>query len=356
MRLDNFEAPPDAKPLGEGSERRVFVDPNNESRVIAEKKEGTGRETPQKLKGRFYLTKIVHQLLPENVPDIYQTKSNIATEVVRLYPLEGSLHEDQAEEEFIDLITLKLQQTIDRERMPHTPGHAALQKALQSNEDPTPAEQQMVTEMAGGMGELDMKLEKIGLGFGIDEHAESYTKDAKGNVQYLGAFNPWEIDVTDPNKLEVLFDEEGLRGAIEKIPNESVKKECTDYLERLLVLKEEDERGLQERNRIEKEKREECGPFVAEVKAWLTPFLEESMLTTLNAIQTEEEADKSIERALAKKALIPIYKQLEFLREKTNITPEAYDELDQQRKILSRAVGMINRKEGMTSGTIDHTR
>jgi|SRR3989344_1077545 len=331
MRLDNFEVPPDAKPLGEGGERRVFVDPANEKRVIAETK-SEQQETVQKLKGRFYLTKIVHLLLPENIPDMYQAGES----------KEGT-------------------QTIDRERVSHTPGHAALQKAFQregydKEKDDDPAVQQLKEELGKGLGDIADKLSDLGLAFSIDVELQNYTKDEKGNVQYLEAFNPWEVDVVDPNKLEVLFDEEGLREAIGKLPDEGAKKECTSYLERLLILMKEDEQELQEKNRMAKENREECGPFVAEVKAWLTPFTGEETLATLNAIETEKEADNSTERALAKKALISVCKQLEFLKGSTNITPEAYDELEQQYKILYRAVGIQRRKDGMEGEIIiDHT-
>jgi hypothetical protein len=55
-------------PLGEGKEKRVYADPNNEKRVIAERKESAEKETYRQLKGRYYLTKMVHLLLPETYP------------------------------------------------------------------------------------------------------------------------------------------------------------------------------------------------------------------------------------------------------------------------------------------------
>lgn len=55
-------------------------------------------------------------------------------------------------------------------------------------------------------------------------------------------------------------------------------------------------------------------------------------------------------RDLAKKALNPILAKLDALREDTSVTAEEYEELEKQWKILSNAVGMVNR------GMVDHTR
>lgn len=52
----------------------------------------------------------------------------------------------------------------------------------------------------------------------------------------------------------------------------------------------------------------------------------------------------------AKEALKPIFAKLSALKNETNIPDEKYEELKKQWKILSNAVGMVNK------GMVDHTR
>ncbi len=105
MRFGEFKPGP-AKPIGEGKEKKVYVNPENQDRVIAEIKKPKEAEykmdvpldySPRQLKGAFYLTKIAHLLLPKNVPEIYQAGESA----------EG-------------------QQTIDAERIAHSPEHTSV--------------------------------------------------------------------------------------------------------------------------------------------------------------------------------------------------------------------------------------
>jgi len=70
MRLGKFETN-GRTPLGSGNEKNVYIDPENEKRVISLMKETEQRDTLRQLKGRYYLTKIAHLLLPDNIPDVY---------------------------------------------------------------------------------------------------------------------------------------------------------------------------------------------------------------------------------------------------------------------------------------------
>lgn len=65
---------------------------------------------------------------------------------------------------------------------------------------------------------------------------------------------------------------------------------------------------------------------------------------------TEEEVQNNLIREAARKALGPILSKLNILKEETNITPDAYDELYTKYKHFSRAVGIIN------AGKVDHER
>lgn len=219
MRLNNFESA-GRKPHGEGNEKKVFINPEDESRIISEIKESSEKDTPRELKGRYYLTKIVHLLLPKNIPDIHQVKESSAGK-----------------------------QTIDAERISHTKEHSLLQQTRQSDGDSSESFEEtkkiIVDEMGAGMHELDLKLEQIGLGFNIDPFVGNYTKDEAGNVHYLETFKPWQVDVVNKKDLEILFDEESLRSAIEKISDSGTKEVCLQYLERLLAILAEEKQELQ---------------------------------------------------------------------------------------------------------------
>lgn len=200
------------------------------------------------------------------------------------------------------------------------------------------------------MTDVTLKLSDIGLGFNIDENVGNYTKDETGNMHYLESFSPWQADATSPGGLEVLFNEETLRTAIDGIPDQETKKECVKHLGRLMELLAEEQR---EQQRVQEEHKMglmECGPQVKELETILAPFLMEDALVMLHAIKTEEEAEKSNERKSAEIALTITRNRLAILKNKTNISNEEYITLCQKYEILSRAVGMVNR------GVIDRSR
>lgn len=305
------------KPLGEGTEKEVFVNPEDKEKVISEMKESEDKDTPRQLKGRYYLTKIAHLLLPKNIPDISQVGESVGGK-----------------------------QTIDAERISHTPGHELLQES-KSRKDEESAMKKITEEMGTGMGELDSELERIGLGFNIDSNVGNYTKDKEGNVYYLESLKPWEVDSINQKVLEVLFDEKELRKAIDGIPDQETKEICAQYLERLLALLEEEK---QELKKYHESGLIDCGPQIKQLEEVIAPFMTENTLFALREIKTEEEALNNEERGSAKKALNPILSQLRNLKEKTNITDEEYAKLYEKYKTLSRAVGIIN------SGAVDHSR
>lgn len=322
MRLNKFESA-GKEPLGEGIQKRSFADPKNEKRVIVEIKKAAEKDTHRQLKGRYYLTKIAHLLLPKNIPDIYQV---------------GESRDGQ--------------QTIDVERIAHSPGHALLQKVRRTGGEEEPARKQIIEEMGREMSDLDLKLGDIGLGFNIDESVGNYTRGESGSVYYMETFKPWQRDSVDTREIEVLFNEEELRRAIKDVSNQKVKEKCQQYLDRLLALLEEEKQELQAMQRKKKESLPECGPYIKELEALIAPFMIVETLAALYAISTKEEARKNEERELAKKALILISDKLKFLeKDTTNITEEQRADLRGKLKILARAAGMID-----GDGRVDHTR
>jgi hypothetical protein len=312
MRLKKFESA-GLEPLGEGDEKKVFVDPKNETRVISERKDAAEKDTPRQLKGRYYLGKIAHALLPKHIPDVYQAGESV----------DGK-------------------QTVDVERIPHSAGQALLQELRRSGQNEEPA-----------MRTLDGDLEKIGFGFALDQNIGNYTKDEAGNTYYLETFKPWRADDVDPRELEVLFDQEALREAIDELPDQKTKDECLQYLERLLALLEEEKKNTKELQENREASLLDCTPGIEKLEAIMAPFLEERILASLHEIKSYKTVDEVLsneERTRAKQARDLIFSQLKFLQEKTNITAEGYKELYEKYMTIRCAVGALS------GGIVDHTR
>jgi hypothetical protein len=322
MRLNKFESA-GSEPLGEGDEKKVFVDPKNETRVISERKDAAGKDTPRQLKGRYYLGKIAHALLPGHIPDIYQAGESV----------DGK-------------------QTVDIERIPHSAGQALLQKLRRASQNEEPAREKLEEERLAMRG-LDDDLEKIGFGFALDQNAGNYTKDEAGSTYYLETFKPWRADDVDPKELEVLFDEEALREAIDELPDEKARDECFQHLERLLALLGEEKKDTKELQENRESSLLDCKPGIEKFEATIAPFLEEQVLASLHEItsyKTVAEILSNEERNRAKEACDLVFSQLKFLQEKTNITAEDYKALYEKYMTIRRAVGVLN------GGIVDHTR
>jgi len=91
---------------------------------------------------------------------------------------------------------------------------------------------------------------------------------------------------------------------------------------------------------------------IAEFETLITNFEKSHNLEELNAITelASEDAPNHTERELARKELSPIVALLNIIKRETTITEEKHEELKAKYKILSRAVGIINK------GIVDHTR
>jgi hypothetical protein len=316
MRLEKLQSA-NQKPIGEGDDHKVFVDPNHEGKVIVETKNDSVKETLPQLKGKYYLTKIAHTLLPDHIPNIHQ-----ATE-----------WEDGA-------------QTIDRERAPHTIGQEKLQKTRSNDGNEEEARKLMLEEMGSEMTGLDMKLEDIGLGFNIDSNVGNYTRSASGKINYLETFKPWQVDIANPKELEVLFDESTLREAINKLTDKEARKECLQHLERLINLMDEEKKNLREQKKPDLP---DCRERVEAFNSKYAPYLTEESLAHLNAIASMKEALEDIQRKSVKIILGEILLDLQALKNETNISEEDYGNLYAKRNALMRAHGTLR------NGTIDHT-
>ncbi|MFA6076783.1 MAG: hypothetical protein WC735_01765 [Candidatus Paceibacterota bacterium] len=103
---------------------------------------------------------------------------------------------------------------------------------------------------------------------------------------------------------------------------------------------------------ISPENLRDCAQEVTNFEFLVGIFESRFSLAELNSIidLTPADAPKHPVREPARLALIPIVEKLNALKKETNISPEKFEELKAKYKIISRAVGIINKNK------VDHDR
>jgi hypothetical protein len=303
------------KPIGTGNEKEVFVDPADDERVIAVFKEKQGltegiKHSPRNLKGAFYLMKIAHLLLPENVPDIYQAGESI----------DG-------------------QQTMDRERIEHSEGHAALQAARLAELDyaakieaKKEAGVQIEKEMGSDSKKIIEKLGRIGFAHATDNNWGNFSKDSDGTTSYLDTLMPWKQ--IDSKTIDLNFDEKRMRTAIRGLKDQGQRGTGEAYLERTLALYEEEKQHLLD-NPID------AAPGIRHIEELLAAYGTEHDLARLRAIENREEALASEERKAARRDHSRVFVELQTLKKSVDITPEDDARLTAALKEIDAAIGAV---------------
>lgn len=103
---------------------------------------------------------------------------------------------------------------------------------------------------------------------------------------------------------------------------------------------------------VQVETKKGCEQLIIEFESMISDFEATYSLLELNAI-VDLSADPDRKHPLrdpAKKALGPIFAKLTVLKNETTLSDEKYDELNRKWKILSNAVGLVNK------GMVDHNR
>lgn len=138
-------------------------------------------------------------------------------------------------------------------------------------------------------------------------------------------------------------------------PEDSQKKETPLTPEQLaLVQMYQDE--IAREAAIPKVGGEECEQKVTELDDLLRafeathPIQELYAVTELDGKDAALHPEKYLVRTTAKRDLIPIAAALKFLKERTTLPSERYEELQARYRYFSRAVGVIN------NGKVDHAR
>lgn len=336
MRLERFNRGVQ-KPIGASNTKEVYVNPLNEEKVVSllESKGlviipgpngepislhtevvGIDRDSPRKLKGVYYLTKIAHLLLPKSVPDVYQVGE-----------------------------TVDFQQTVDRERVAHTKGQEAFQKQRAAGRATYGAETKMFNEMGGKIPSVEADLTRIGLHPGFRPRESNYSKNADGAVKYLPEFRPWEYTYEKQGQIKLSFDETALRAAITEIADQGTRKSCETYLDRIHALFEEEQ--------VEHAKNQPEMSLSESVFIYLRGLFDEIEssvdIEQLFTITTEAEALASSARRSARAALPDILTGLRNVG-KTAVPMDRWSELNARYERLAKAVGTINGDQ------VDHTR
>jgi len=167
------------KPIGAGRERVVYRDSNNPELAVGFFHE-YAKEEPEKIKGRFYLTKIVHGLFPNATPDIHLADSRTQALVT----------------DYIDSEPENL---------------------------PIPIEIRKIRLSISDLGVL------------VDQAQLNFLRDKSGEVKYIETFSPWG-QITVGEKRGTWFrdyDPEKILSAIEALTDPLLKHKLTNYLTRL---------------------------------------------------------------------------------------------------------------------------
>lgn len=186
------------KKLGKGGEKDVYIRKGRPDQVIGVYKKELASE--RKIKGRFYLMKLLHLIYPDGIRDINAS-----------YSQPHSVISPRVESKFLRKIRNKV-------------GIPDTQKSLK----------------------IRQFKEKMSQDFGLwcDATEGNFMYDEKDNLIYIDTIDPWSGGKLRPDSNKIIggklrFDLSKIRTAIESLTDqERVKAE--NYLERLLILAKED--------------------------------------------------------------------------------------------------------------------
>ncbi len=207
--------------FGVGFERKTYEDPNHPKRLIKESIESI-TESVATIKGRFYLTKILHRLFPTHIPDIHRATSTKPQSItVEKKELDAKHKELQKLEMGFHDSSLN---TDERFRL--------LQGEYLYGDEPTFKRLRLVLSTVG------VKLDKFGLNFGFDP---------QGEAVYVDSFRPWWEAAVSQNGVKRLvrgYNPVALQAHIQSLP-EGQKTAAERDFHRLETLFLEAEREIQ---------------------------------------------------------------------------------------------------------------
>lgn len=214
--------------IGEGQDKRVYIDPKHEERVVARYKDdelpkGYGErkiDSPERIKAQYYLTKILHLLFPKNIPEMHAA-----------YSKPHMTKTDRIEHD-ADLMEF----AILNEKI----------KKLDENKEPWP--QELIDDQIKLSQRSRAKIIESGIedkiaeevGIHLDPNEENFTVDKDGNIWYLETLTPWRVE---DNATILEFDESKLMSAINGL-SENDQDKAHAYLKRLMELQKQELENL----------------------------------------------------------------------------------------------------------------
>ncbi len=216
--------PENMQSLGEGGEKKVYIHPEDEEKVVAFFREGPkSSETAASMKGRFYLTKILHLLIPDSVPDIHLATRNDDEAVL----VSERKHLGDEYSKFSRLNDLNLQNTLPSNEL-YKLSNAESEHAYTLDQD--------------AMDSLYSKLDELGVL--IDFSTPNLGNDSDNNLIYVdNSFRPWRYSQKEnlygEKSINKFYSPKNIRKQAEKL-SEQDRDKVLAYLDRLEALYDEE--------------------------------------------------------------------------------------------------------------------
>jgi len=204
-----------------GNEKVIYPDPNHPDRIRAElrKKESGYQPTERQMRGRFYLSKILHFIFPAAIPEVYAAGTK-----------DGG---------YLDIE--KVETDEDHRRMQAARAKTESGKHLSNEESVEMRQLAQKREQDPKIHDFVNALRKLGVI--VDPTGDNYSYGSDGSFQYLdNSFTPWQINRVG-RKLVKAYNADELAKAIESLAPEQ-KEQAKLYLERLEQLFKEEEEVL----------------------------------------------------------------------------------------------------------------
>ncbi len=162
-------------------------------------------KSPNFIKAQFYLTKLIHTLFPTNVPDVYFASAKGGDKITMDQRVEVVDGERTKRKEKADPLTSK--------RI------SLVQDVFRS------------------------------LGLNFDPFDWNFNVDKDGNIVYMDSFRPW-FDFEKSGAPILKINEESIQKLIDTLKDTRIKEECTNYLQRIKLLYQQEMENLNKQNRI----------------------------------------------------------------------------------------------------------
>lgn len=207
--FSKFPLDENEKPFAAGSERRIYHHPKKKNKIVAVENVAYQRNA-QHARQEYYLTKIMHILLPDNIPDIHFYGSKPSMSVRQNVEL-GPAHQ-RAQKEM-------LAYRMDDGNLGHLTSEYYRSSRLIEK---TPE----VRRLINTLWDFGLNVDTFMGNFGIDE---------KGNAKYVEPFSAL-FDY------HIRYDAKKIKDAIEKLENQTQRRRALKCLERLEALSKKDDK------------------------------------------------------------------------------------------------------------------